>query len=113
MHIEILRVFCDLAELKSVSKTAEKNALSQSAVSQQLAQLELEFKCQLVGRKKRPLELTKQGQLLYKTAQDIIEKYEELKNELNVLGASGSVRVNVAAIFSIGMHSLPNYVKKF
>ena len=113
MHIEILRIFCDLAELRSFSKTAEKHFLSQSAVSQQLAQLELTHKCQLINRKKRPIELTKEGQLLFRASKDIVDRYEQLKSELNALKSSADSKINVAAIFSIGMHTLPNYVKKF
>jgi DNA-binding transcriptional LysR family regulator len=113
MHIETLRIFCDLAAMESFSKTAEKHLLSQSAVSQQLAQLELSHKCQLVNRKKRPIELTKEGRLLYQAAKDIIDRYEQLTSELNALKSSASSRINVAAIFSIGMHALPKYVKKF
>ncbi|MHC4156355.1 MAG: LysR family transcriptional regulator [Planctomycetota bacterium] len=113
MHIETLKIFCDLADLRSFSKTAEKHLLSQSAISQQLAQLELSHKCQLIDRKKRPIELTKGGQLLYGAAQDMLERYEQLRSELNALKSSRGSRVNVAAIFSIGMHTLPEYVKKF
>jgi len=113
MHIETLGVFCDLAELLSFSKTAEKHLLSQSAVSQQLAQLELAHKCQLINRRKRPIELTKEGQLLYQAAKDILDRYEQLKNQLNALKSSAGSRMNIAAIFSIGMHTLPSYVKKF
>jgi len=113
MHIETLKIFCDLAELRSFSKTAERHLLSQSAVSQQLAQLELVHKCQLIDRKKRPIELTKEGELLYKAAKDILDRYEQLKSELNALKSSMASRINVAAIYSIGMHTLPNYVKKF
>ncbi|HUW20961.1 MAG TPA: LysR family transcriptional regulator [Sedimentisphaerales bacterium] len=113
MHTETLKVFCDLAELRSFSKTAEKHLLSQSAVSQQLAQLELSFKCQLIDRKKRPVELTKAGQLLYSAAQDMLERYEQLKSELSFLKSSDTSRINVGAIFSIGMHTLPDYVKRF
>ena len=113
MHIETLKIFCDLADLRSFSKTAEKHLLSQSAVSQQLAQLELAHKCQLIDRKKRPIELTRPGQLLYGAAHDMIDRYERLKSELNTLKSSTGNRINVAAIFSIGMHSLPSYVKKF
>jgi DNA-binding transcriptional LysR family regulator len=113
MHIETLKIFCDLAELRSFSKTAEKHLLSQSAVSQQLAQLELTHKCQLINRKKRPIELTRAGQLLYKAAKDMLDRYEQLKSELNTLKSSTGSRINVAAIYSIGMHTLPNYVKKF
>ncbi len=113
MHIETLRIFCDLADSRSFSKTAEKHLLSQSAVSQQLAQLELLHNCQLVTRKKRPIELTTAGRLFYKAANDIQERYNQLRSELTSLKATTENRINVAAIFSIGMHSLPDYVKKF
>ena len=113
MYIETFRVFCDLAELKSFSKTAERHLLSQSAISQQLAQMELVYKCQLINRKKRPIELTKEGQLLYMTSRDILDRYDQFKSELNVMKSSTSARINIAAIFSIGMHVLPNYVKRF
>jgi len=113
MHIETLKIFCDLVELRSFSKTAEKHLLSQSAVSQQLAQLELTYKCQLVDRKKRPIELTKEGELLYNAAEDMLDRYEQLKSELNALKSSSRSRINVGAIYSIGMHTLPNYIKKF
>jgi DNA-binding transcriptional LysR family regulator len=113
MHIETLKIFCDLANLQSFSKTADKHLLSQSAISQQLAQLELTYNCQLLDRKKRPLELTTAGQLFYQAAKDMLDRYEQLKTELNALKSSTGNRINVAAIFSIGMHTLPNYVKKF
>ncbi len=113
MHLEILKTFCDLAELRSFSRTAEKHLLSQSAVSQQLAQLELLHKCQLINRKKRPIEPTSAGRILYQAAKDILERYEQLGSELNVLKKSSVSRINVAAIYSIGMHTLPDYVKKF
>ena len=113
MHIETLRIFCDLANLRSFSKTAEKHLLSQSAISQQLAQLELSNNCQLLDRKKRPLELTTAGQLFYQAAKDMLDRYEQLRTELNAMKSSAGNRINVAAIFSIGMHTLPDYVKKF
>ena len=113
MHIEMLKLFCDLAEMQSFSKTAEKNLISQSAVSQQLAQLELIHKCQLLNRKKRPIELTKAGQVFYQASKDMLERYEQFKNELRTLQKTFISKINVAAIFSIGMHTLPDYVKKF
>jgi DNA-binding transcriptional LysR family regulator len=113
MHIETLKIFCDLVELRSFLKAADKHLLSQSAVSQQLAQLELAHKCQLIDRKKRPIEPTKEGQLFYEAAKDIFERYEQLKSELNALKSAEASRINVAAIYSIGMHTLPDYVKGF
>jgi len=113
MHVETLKIFCDLADSRSFSKTADKHLLSQSAISQQLAQLELAHKCQLITRKKRPIELTPAGQVFYKGAKEILERYEQLISEVNTLQSTTDHRINVAAIFSIGMHSLPDYVKKF
>jgi DNA-binding transcriptional LysR family regulator len=113
MHIETLKIFCDLAELRSFSKTADKNHVSQSAVTQQIQQLELAHNTQLLERKKRPLELTAAGQLFYSTCKDMVDRYERFKSELNALQKAVSTRINVAAIFSIGMHTLPDYVKKF
>lgn len=113
MHMETFKIFCDLAELRSFSKTAEKHLLSQSAISQQLAQLEITHKCQLVNRKKRPIELTSEGHLLHRAAKDITDRYEQLKSELTTMRSSKGNRINVAAIFSIGMHALPEYVKTF
>jgi DNA-binding transcriptional LysR family regulator len=113
MHIDMLKIFCDLVELESFSRTAEKHLLSQSAVSQQLAQLELAHKIQLLDRKKRPMELTAAGRLFYDACKDIVGRYEQLKSELNTLQKPSAGRINVAAIYSIGMHTLPDYVKKF
>ena len=113
MHIETLRMFCDLADLRSFSKTADKHLVSQSAVSQQVAQLEIEHKCQLLNRQKRPLELTAAGEIFYRAARDMVDRYELLKSEMNTLKQAAQCRVNVGAIYSIGMHSLPEYIKRF
>ena len=112
MNIETIRIFCDLVELQNFSRTAEKHGISQSAVSQQLAGLEMSHKCQLINRKKRPLAATSEGELFYHASKDIIDRYDKLKSELAGLSRSAS-RINVAAIFSIGMHTLQPYVKKF
>jgi len=106
-------MFCDLADLRSFSKTADKHLVSQSAVSQQVAQLEIEHKCQLLNRQKRPLELTTAGEIFYRAARDMVDRYELLKSEMNTLKQAAQSRVNVGAIYSIGMHSLPEYIKRF
>jgi LysR family transcriptional regulator, transcriptional activator of the cysJI operon len=113
MHIDNLKIFCDLADFRSFSKTANKHIVSQSAVSQQIAQLEMEHKCQLLNRRKRPMELTPAGEIFYRAAKDIVDRYEQLRSELNALNSSVQSRINVGAIYSIGMHTLPEYLKKF
>ncbi len=113
MHTETLKIFCDIVEWNSFVKAGEKNLLSQSAVSQQLAQLELAYKCQLLDRKRKPFRLTTAGELFYNAAKDILETLEKFDNDLDSLRKAATSRINVAAIYSIGMHSLPPYIKTF
>jgi LysR family transcriptional regulator, transcriptional activator of the cysJI operon len=113
LEIETFLIYCDLVETRSFSKTAIKHVVSQSAISQQLAKLEAEHKCQFLDRQKRPFEITPYGQLFYDASKEILNRYEHFKNDLSVMLKSGVDRINLAAIFSIGMHSLPPYLKKF
>ena len=52
MDLETLRLFVDLAQTKSFSKTADRNYMSQSAVSQRMRALEQEFGQTLIERGK-------------------------------------------------------------
>jgi len=113
LDVETSQIYCDLIEMRSFSKAALKHVISQSAISQQLAKLELAHKCQLLDRQKRPFEPTTAGQLLYDACKDMISRYEQFKNQLAEHARSQGDRINIAAIFSIGMHNLPPYLKKF
>ncbi len=112
LNMEIAKIFCDLAELKNFSRTAELHSISQSAVSQQLAQLEIVHNTQFMNRKERPMELTAAGQAFYRACKDILERYDQFNHELAMLTKT-TCRVNIASIFSIGMHTLQPYIKKF
>ncbi len=112
MNLQTLKIFCDLVELKNFSRTAELHGISQSAVSQQLAQLEMSHKIQLINRRKRPIELTAAGQVFYQASKDILDRYNQVSSELATLKQS-STRIHLAAIFSIGMHTLQPYIQKF
>lgn len=112
MNLETAKLFCDLVELKNFSRAAELHGVSQSAVSQQIAQIEMDHKIQLFDRKKRPVELTTSGELFYRACKDILERYNRLSNELAQLNQT-TCSIHLAAIFSIGMHTLQPYIKKF
>ena len=112
MNLETAKLFCDVVELKNFSRAAEIHGVSQSAVSQQIAQLEMEYSIQLLDRKKRPIELTPAGELFLQACQDVIERCQRLNSEIIQLNRQ-STKIHLAAIFSIGMHTLQPYVKKF
>jgi DNA-binding transcriptional LysR family regulator len=112
MQIESLKVFCDLAETESFTKAAQINGVTQSAVSQQISSLERLFKSLLIERSKKRFRLTSEGQL-YDYSKQIIQTYESLHSQLQELKDIISGTIRVATIYSIGLHDLPPYVKKF
>ena len=113
MQIESLKVFCDLAETESFTKAAQINGVTQSAVSQQISSLERVFKSLLIERSKKKFRLTREGQVLYDYSKQIIQTYESLHSKLQELKDIISGTIRVATIYSIGLHDLPPYIKRF
>src|SRR5438034_2824401 len=113
MQIDSLKVFCDLAETESFTKAAQINEVTQSAVSQQISSLERTFKSLLVERSKKKFRLTREGQVLYDYSKQIIATYQALYSKLQEIKDIISGTIRVATIYSIGLHDLPPYLKKF
>jgi DNA-binding transcriptional LysR family regulator len=113
MQIESLKVFCDLAETESFTKAAQINQVTQSAVSQQISSLERLFKSLLIERSKKHFRLTREGQVLYDYSKQVIHTFDALQNKLQEIKEIISGTIRVATIYSIGLHDLPPYIKKF
>src|SRR6201994_879179 len=113
MQIDSLKVFCDLAETESFTKAAQINMVTQTAGSQQISSLERIFKSLLIERSKKRFRLTREGQVLYDYSKQIIQTYESLHSKLQELQDIISAATRVATIYSIGLHDLPPYIKKF
>ncbi len=113
MQIESLKVFCDLAETESFTKAAQINGVTQSAVSQQISSLERQFKSLLIERSKKKFRLTREGQVLYDFSKQIIQTYDGLHNKLQEIKDIISGTIRVATIYSIALHDLPPYIKRF
>jgi DNA-binding transcriptional LysR family regulator len=113
MQIESLKVFCDLADTESFTKAAQINEVTQSAVSQQISSLERMFKSLLIERSKKKFRLTREGQVLYEYSKQMIATYEALQSKLQEIKDIISGTIRVATIYSIGLHDLPPYLKRF
>jgi LysR family transcriptional regulator, transcriptional activator of the cysJI operon len=113
MQIESLKVFCDLAETKSFTKAAQINSVTQSAVSQTISALERRFKSLLIERSKKNFRLTPEGDVFYDYAKRILQTVDSLHSRLQEIDNIVSGNIRVATIYSIGLHVLPPYVKRF
>src|SRR5215207_2154590 len=115
MHIETLKVFCDLVDLQSFSLAAERNFITQSAVSQQIRSLEDKFKRRLLERVRgrREVKLTAAGEVFYRESKNVLEAYDTLQESLRGLVGKIGGTVKVATVYSVGLHELPERVGEF
>ncbi len=113
MQIENFKIFADLVETKSFSKAAKLNGITQSAVSQQARAMERTFKTLMVDRSQKQFNLTREGQRIYEAAKEILHVYEKLESELQEMKKVISGTIRISTIYSIGLHELPPYIKRF
>ena len=113
MQIESLKVFCDVVENSSFSKAATINSITQSAVSQQIRSLEMHYGITLIERNRRRFSLTPEGDTFMKAAREMLDIYDSLGDRLQELKNVIGGEIKVAAIYSIGLHELPPFIKKF
>jgi DNA-binding transcriptional LysR family regulator len=113
MQFESLKVFCDLAETESFTKTAQINGVSQSAVSQTISALERHFNSLLIERSKKNFRLTSEGEVLYHHSKEMLQTYDAIHSRMQEIKQIISGDIRLATVYSLGLHDLPPYVKRF
>ena len=110
-----LRLFCDIVETGSFSRAAEKNFVSQSAVSQRIHALERELTQNLLERGKGSGKIapTEAGNILLEGAISLLKEADELEARLRGLSDEIAGTVRVATVYSVGLHALPGRLKPF
>ncbi|MDZ4782666.1 MAG: LysR family transcriptional regulator [Planctomycetia bacterium] len=113
MHLKSLKVFCDVVRLRSFSRAAEENEISQSGASQVVNQLEQRLGVRLIDRSKRPFVLTPEGEAYYDGCRGLVERYFVLEDKVRTLHHEVAGRLRVASIYSVGLHHMSRYLKEF
>ena len=113
MQVESFRVFRDLVETRSFSRSASLNGITQSAVSQQLRSIEQRLRVPLLERTSKQFALTREGQLLYEASREIIGYYQRFQHQLEEMRNIISGTIRLVAVPSLGLHELPPYIKEF
>lgn len=90
-------VFAAIAEKGSMSAAATQLNLSSSAVSQQVAKLEMDMGISLFHRNTRHLTLTEAGALFYENCIKIIKIVESAEQQLHALKGTPSGKLKIAA----------------
>jgi len=108
-----LRVFHAAAEAGSFTHAAEKLRLSQSAISRQVGALENDVGVPLFHRHARGLVLTEQGEMLFRTAHDVLMKLESIKTRLTEAKDRPSGILRVTTTVGLGAGWLTERVQEF
>ncbi|RJG44330.1 MULTISPECIES: LysR family transcriptional regulator [unclassified Mesorhizobium] len=108
-----LRVFHAAAEAGSFTHAAETLRLSQSAISRQVSALEHDVGVPLFHRHARGLVLTEQGEMLFRTAHDVLMKLESIKTRLTEAKDRPSGVLRVTTTVGLGAGWLTERVQEF
>ncbi|RAK04869.1 DNA-binding transcriptional LysR family regulator [Halanaerobium saccharolyticum] len=113
LNYELYKVFYQVARDLSFSKAAEKLFISQSAVSQNIKNLEKELKTDLFIRSTKKVQLTEAGKILFEhiePAFNLIENGEKSIREINSLERG---EIHIGANDTISKDFLLPYLKKY
>ncbi len=108
-----LRVFHAAAEAGSFTHAAETLRLSQSAISRQVSALEQDVGVPLFHRHARGLVLTEQGEMLFRTAHDVLMKLENIRTQLTETKDRPSGVLRVTTTVGLGAGWLTERIPEF
>ena len=103
MSIQRLPIFLSAAEHLNFTKAAEEHHISQTAVSQQIKQLEKELGFQLFVRGKRGVTLTPAGMEYYRQCKKIMAQYQTAvtKGQRVAGGHNNSLSIGYAGAYEL------------
>jgi len=113
MDWDKLRIFHAAAQAGSFTHAGEALNLSQSAVSRQVSSLEQDLGVPLFHRHARGLLLTEQGELLYRTAADVLMKLESVQSRLSDSKDKPSGVLKVTTTVGLGSTWLTSRINDF
>jgi len=113
MDVKQLRYFVAVAETLSFTEAARTLYVAQSAVSQQIAQLERKMEIPLFDRNRRSVKLTPAGHVLYTQATNLLKRFDEVEEATRnaYLGYQGLI--NIGYIGYGDQKWLPNILRTF
>ena len=90
-----LRLFIRIAELKSLTRAAERMHMSLAAASSRVKELEARFGVRLLYRENKGVQLSPAGETLLAHAQQFMQQVERLKSDMQQYntGIKGHIRI--------------------
>jgi DNA-binding transcriptional LysR family regulator len=109
-NITFLRYFSSAGQLKSISKAAKENFVSQSAISQAISKLEVALGKQLITHEKNRFRLTTDGEILLEKSKGIFTIFSEIEDAFNETNGVFKGKFSLACTHSFALSLLPPYL---
>lgn len=101
MKIIQLEYFCAVARYHSITQAAQKLYVTQPAISSAIRALEKEFSVNLFSRTKNHISLTKEGELFYQKASELLTVINQASEEFHDLGMQiAPLRIGIPPLLS-------------
>ena len=113
INLNHLKYFYDACRYENITKSAEKNLVSHSAISQAIKNLEIFYGVNLIIHKRNHFELTDEGRKLFENVQVIFDSVliSKEKIESSKLIYEGPLKVGFSQSMAISF--IPKNLKKF
>ncbi|MBE0586050.1 MAG: LysR family transcriptional regulator [Desulfofustis sp.] len=101
LEIKHFRMICALADCSTMTRAAEKLCITQSALSQQLKDIETKLGIDLFFRTRRQMIITDAGRQLQRTAVEVLEAVELAERAIarKTKGEKGELKIGTQCIF--------------
>lgn len=113
MDVRQLRYFLTVVHERSVSRAAERLAMTQPPLSAAIGQLEKELGVRLLERHARGVDPTEAGEFLAREAAQLLDRLQELTEMTRGIGTGRMGRLTVAATVPMGWEVLPRLLRTF
>ncbi len=112
LNFTYLQYFYSAATHRSVSAAARENHVSQSAISQGIAKLEIELEAKLTTHQRQAFRLTEEGEIIFNGAKKLFSAMSDLKDKLSALKGEVSGEITFSCTNSLAQFYLPSaYLK--
>jgi DNA-binding transcriptional LysR family regulator len=113
MDINNLQAFIAIAQTRSFSIAAERQFVTQPAISKRIAALESVLNARLFHRSGRRVRLTEAGEALIPSAQRIIDEFAHSVELISRLEGAVGGRLRIGTSHHIGLHRLPPVLSEY
>jgi DNA-binding transcriptional LysR family regulator len=113
IELSQLEALLMVGTVHSFSKAAKSLGVTQSAISQNIKNLENKLKVSLLYRGKKSVTLTQEGEKLYQFAKKYLNQLDDTLNEINLLSNKMHGKIKIGTLRSVGKNFIYSKVLDF